>query len=131
MLFIYCSLLYIVCCYIYYIISYLFYYIVSKLPKDIVTKTARGQDGKIYKYTLQISPQDCTGCSHCIKTCPNKCLSFIPNEQNNVEVRKMTKSWNAISALQTAYKKDFSISKTTIRGSQFNVYIYIYLFIYV
>ena len=84
-------------------------------PKSYVTVDATGKELKGYKYRLQISPLDCTGCGSCADVCPakTKALTMKPLESQ--------------ADAQTANHKFFLtlplydnlMSPTTIKGSQF------------
>ncbi|MFA7115994.1 MAG: pyruvate:ferredoxin (flavodoxin) oxidoreductase [Bacteroidales bacterium] len=48
---------------------------VDSIPKGL--KSAAGKTNvKEYKFTIQISPMDCTGCGNCVNTCPVGALSL-------------------------------------------------------
>ena len=84
------------------------------------TKTIQGAGAtKAYKFKIQISPLDCTGCSNCANVCPapNKALVMKPLEeqlQNGEEAR-----WEYMHR-QVGYK-DTVVDKTkTVKNSQFS-----------
>ena len=84
------------------------------------TKTIQGAGAtKAYKFKLQISPLDCTGCSNCANVCPapNKALVMKPLEeqlQNGEEAR-----WEYMHR-KVGYK-DTVVDKTkTVKNSQFS-----------
>ena len=55
------------------------------------TKTIQGAGAtKAYKFKIQISPLDCTGCSNCANVCPapNKALVMKPLEDSSRTARK-------------------------------------------
>ncbi len=41
-------------------------------PKTFKSTTARWKEFSTMKYTLQVAPEDCTGCSLCVENCPVK-----------------------------------------------------------
>ncbi len=41
-------------------------------PEDFVTVEAKGKELKGYRYRIQVSPLDCTGCGNCAQVCPAK-----------------------------------------------------------
>jgi len=41
-------------------------------PEDFLSAPARWKDMGHKKYTLQVSPEDCTGCTLCVEVCPAK-----------------------------------------------------------
>ena len=84
------------------------------------TKTIQGAGAtKVYKFKIQISPLDCTGCSNCANVCPapNKALVMKPLEeqlQNGEEAR-----WEYMHR-KVGYK-DTVVDKTkTVKNSQFS-----------
>ena len=84
------------------------------------TKTIQGAGAtKAYKFKIQISPLDCTGCSNCANVCPapNKALVMKPLEeqlQNGEEAR-----WEYMHR-KVGYK-DTVVDKTkTVKNSQFS-----------
>ena len=48
----------------------------SKLPEGIETKQAVGSL-KEYRFRIQVSPLDCTGCNNCVEVCPTKEKSLV------------------------------------------------------
>ncbi|WP_028319819.1 pyruvate:ferredoxin (flavodoxin) oxidoreductase [Desulfatiglans anilini] len=59
-------------------------------PEHFVTVEAKGKELKGYRYRIQISPLDCTGCGNCAQVCPakKKALVMKPLEtQREQEVR--------------------------------------------
>jgi pyruvate-ferredoxin/flavodoxin oxidoreductase len=44
----------------------------DKAPETFKSAEARGKDFEGMKFTLQIAPEDCTGCGSCINACPAK-----------------------------------------------------------
>ena len=84
------------------------------------TKTIQGAGAtKAYKFKIQISPLDCTGCSNCanVRPAPNKALVMKPLEaqlQNGEEAR-----WEYMHR-KVGYK-DTVVDKTkTVKNSQFS-----------
>ncbi|MDR3215909.1 MAG: pyruvate:ferredoxin (flavodoxin) oxidoreductase [Clostridiaceae bacterium] len=82
-------------------------------PSGFEVKDATGFKG--YKYRIQVSPYDCTGCNNCVNTCPakNKALKMIPVAES---ITKEETNWAYSAALPetTATFKDNSV-----KGSQF------------
>lgn len=94
-------------------------------PKDFKSIDAKGREFAGLKYTLQISPEDCTGCELCVNTCPafkkengvktdRKAInmeSYLPIREREVENYKFFES------LPDTDPK--LIKRNTIKGSQF------------
>ena len=45
---------------------------------------ARWKDMKDRKYTLQVAPEDCTGCALCVEVCPAKSKSEVKHRAINM-----------------------------------------------
>jgi pyruvate-ferredoxin/flavodoxin oxidoreductase len=46
--------------------------LLSDAPENFKSADAKWKDYKDQKYTLQVSPEDCTGCALCVEACPVK-----------------------------------------------------------
>ncbi len=71
---------------------------------------------KEYKFRIQVSPLDCTGCGNCVDVCPapTKALAMKPLESQMDQVEK----WNYMHG--TVGYKDSVMDKTkTVKGTQF------------
>jgi pyruvate-ferredoxin/flavodoxin oxidoreductase len=44
----------------------------QKAPSSFQSTSYKGTDFKDWKYTIQVAPQDCTGCNLCVMACPAK-----------------------------------------------------------
>jgi pyruvate-ferredoxin/flavodoxin oxidoreductase len=88
-------------------------------PAGTQAKPAIGKELAGYKFRIQVSPLDCTGCSNCANVCPapNKALVMKPLEeqlQNGEEAR-----WEYMHR-KVGYK-DTVVDKTkTVKNSQFS-----------
>ncbi len=84
-------------------------------PENYVTKEARGKDVKGYRFRMQLSPYDCTGCGNCIDVCPSKekALVFEPLADG---VEKQAANWEYAVQLP---RPDININKNTVIGSQY------------
>ena len=83
-------------------------------PETFVVKDATGYKG--YKFRIQVSPYDCTGCGSCANVCPSKekALTMIPIAD---AIAKDAKNWDYAEALpenDKVYKDD------NAKGAQFN-----------
>jgi len=83
-------------------------------PKNFETVDAKGKDLKGYKFKIQVSPLDCTGCGNCEDTCPakEKALVMRPLESQLKEVE----NWNFAISIQP---KENLVKAETLKGSQF------------
>ena len=79
---------------------------------EILDAKGKGLDG--YKYKIQVSVLDCTGCGNCADTCPakEKALIMKPLDSQTKEID----NWNF--AVSVKPKEDL-MSTDTLKGSQF------------
>ena len=84
-------------------------------PKGFITVEAKGKELAGYRYRMQVSPLDCTGCGNCAHVCPakNKALIMKPlGTQKDMQVP------NHLFSLDLPHVED-PIPVTTVKGSQF------------
>ena len=53
-------------------------------PETFKSSAARWQNFKEMKYTLQVAPEDCTGCAICIEACPAKSKTEVKHKAINM-----------------------------------------------
>jgi len=53
-------------------------------PPTFKAVAARWKDMKDRKYTLQVAPEDCTGCTLCVEVCPAKSKSEVKHRAINM-----------------------------------------------
>ena len=95
-------------------------------PPTFKSADARGKDFKGLKYTIQIAPEDCTGCSLCVHVCParkkdsdgkltdEKAVKMMPQ----IPLRKQEKeNYRFFLDLPETDPSLFNVA--TIKGSQF------------
>ncbi len=82
-------------------------------PKSFETKPATGF--KEYKFRMQISPLDCTGCGSCINVCPAPKKALVAK---TLDSQKDVQGANWDYSL-TLGKTDATFNKNSIKGSQF------------
>ncbi len=70
---------------------------------------------KAYKFRIQVSPLDCTGCGNCVDVCPapKKALKMEPVETQEKEIT----NWEYLHG-KVGYKENV-MDKKTVKGSQF------------
>ena len=89
--------------------------ILADAPEGFATKDAVGFKG--YKFRMQVSPLDCTGCGSCANVCPapkGKALIMTPFEEM---AEKETDNWTYADALP---KTTAPIKSINVKTSQFN-----------
>ena len=93
----------------------------SKAPADFKAMDFKSQDVKGQKYTIQLAPDDCTGCTLCVEICPaesktvkgHKAINMVPM----LPVReKERKNFDFFLAIPEA---DRAKIKLDVKGTQF------------
>ncbi|KAL0209578.1 hypothetical protein RCL1_008416 [Eukaryota sp. TZLM3-RCL] len=88
---------------------------VAKKPEGMETLATKG-GGELKKtsFRIQISPYDCTGCSHCAKSCPSPgCLTMKPIEE---ELERQGPYWDYCRSLPN---KGHLVSASSMKGAVF------------
>ena len=57
----------------------------SNLSSDFKSKDFRSRDLENYKLTIQVSPDDCTGCGVCVDVCPAKSKTEVKHKSINMQ----------------------------------------------
>ncbi len=94
-------------------------------PGAFKSVDARGKDLAGMKYTLQVSPEDCTGCALCVEICPadekkdgektgRKAINMVPQPPLR---EQEAKNWEFFLSLPEV--PESLIKRNTIKGSQF------------
>jgi len=88
---------------------------VKKAPKEFATKDGLKPYAD-YKFRVQVTPLDCTGCGVCANTCPakEKALVMKPLETQMSEAQ----NWEYVMSLP---EKKNPMNKETVKGSQFEI----------
>ncbi len=86
----------------------------AKAPEAMKTLQANGKGMENYKFAIQVSPLDCTGCGACIAACPakEKAISFSQLDQEMPQAE----AWDYAVSLPV---KENPMDKFTVKGSQF------------
>jgi pyruvate-ferredoxin/flavodoxin oxidoreductase len=58
--------------------------LVAKAPATFKSTAARWKEFKDLKYTLQVAPEDCTGCALCVQVCPVKSKTEVRHKALNM-----------------------------------------------
>ncbi len=77
----------------------------GKTPEEIEFANAYGMNG--YYYRLQVSPEDCTGCGVCAKTCPAK-EKALKMEIANKYLDKEKENYEKLKEIETETQTPFS-----------------------
>ncbi len=87
---------------------------VAKAPEGTKTLTPKNKAIADFKFSMAVSPLDCTGCGNCAQVCPakNKAIEMKPRDSQAAQVD----IWDYCLNLPT---KETTMSKDTVMGSQF------------
>jgi len=95
--------------------------LLAKAPKTFKSMDARDKEWKGLKYTIQVAPEDCTGCSLCVEVCPvkdkadpkRKALNMTPQAPLREPERD---NWNFFLSLPTVDRG--KVNSGAIRSQQ-------------
>jgi pyruvate-ferredoxin/flavodoxin oxidoreductase len=95
--------------------------LLAKAPKTFKSTDYRATDFKGKKYTLQVAPEDCTGCNLCVMVCPAKDKSNPKHKAINMAPqRPLRESERANYAFFLDLPEaDRTTVKLDVKGSQF------------
>lgn len=90
-------------------------------PATFKSMDARDTEWKGEKYTIQVSPEDCTGCGICVDVCPVKNKSMVNLKAINMEpqppIRESERdNWNFFTALPETDRRNIKVN--SIRQQQ-------------
>ncbi|MBD3345061.1 MAG: pyruvate:ferredoxin (flavodoxin) oxidoreductase [Chitinivibrionales bacterium] len=87
-------------------------------PTDFKSADAKGKDLKGMKYTLQVAPEDCTGCGVCVENCPmtGKGDAIVMETQTPIRDRE-AKNWDYWLTIPETDPGLYKID--SVKGSQF------------
>ena len=89
----------------------------DKAPATWKSADAKGKNLQGYKYTLQVSPEDCTGCGSCVDNCPAKEKEAI-KMQPQVPLREQERdNWEFFLSLPDTDPNLYKLD--SVKGSQF------------
>ncbi|MBE6032182.1 MAG: pyruvate:ferredoxin (flavodoxin) oxidoreductase [Clostridiales bacterium] len=86
----------------------------AKAPEGFVTCDAKGKGLNEFKYSLQISSLDCTGCGSCAKVCPSKEKALVMHPAAETSYRDEDWEYGL-----TITEKEGFFDPATVKGSQF------------
>ena len=87
----------------------------ANVPAGTPLLDGKGKGVSDYKYKIQISPLDCTGCGSCADVCPAKQKALVMKPFEEIVEQEETQ-YNYLKSLPV---KDEVMAKSTVKGSQF------------
>lgn len=87
----------------------------ANAPQDVTFLKAVGKGLEELKYTLVVSPLDCTGCGVCTTVCPKQCLTMKPIKDSIDAKRDVVASYFYD---KVSYKVDL-VGKANVKNLQF------------
>ncbi|MFO7914827.1 MAG: pyruvate:ferredoxin (flavodoxin) oxidoreductase [Candidatus Krumholzibacteriales bacterium] len=96
--------------------------LLSDAPEGFKSADAKAKEFKGMKYTLQIAPEDCTGCGVCVRYCPARNKEEEGRKAINMEMQppireKEKKNWEFF--LDIPYMDRGEVNQKNTRGVQF------------
>lgn len=86
----------------------------KRAPDTFITLQAKGKGLEQYRFRIQVSPMDCTGCGVCAEVCPAPEKALI---MKDAEQQIMAESENYEFSLSVSEKE--VMDRKTLKGSQF------------
>ncbi len=89
---------------------------VDKAPETFKSAEARWKDYKHLKYTLQVAPEDCTGCALCVQVCPVKSKNEVKHKAINMAAQPAireseAKNWDYFLNLPEFDRKPLALTQ--------------------
>jgi pyruvate-ferredoxin/flavodoxin oxidoreductase len=90
-------------------------------PPEFKSAKGRAKEFRELRYTIQVAPEDCTGCSLCVEVCPAKDKSQVGRKAINMvpqpPLREQERvNWDFFLSLPEADRAQFNLG--TVRNSQ-------------
>jgi pyruvate-ferredoxin/flavodoxin oxidoreductase len=89
----------------------------SGAPAAFKSCEAKGKELAGMKYSLQVAPEDCTGCALCVGSCPAKDKGALKMEHQMPLRAQEAANWEFFLTIPDTDPKKYDI--TTVKGSQF------------
>ncbi|WP_207647979.1 pyruvate:ferredoxin (flavodoxin) oxidoreductase [Eubacterium barkeri] len=87
----------------------------AKAPAGFATIPAKGKGLEGYRFRMQVSPYDCTGCGSCVNVCPSKVKSLVMQPLAS----QLDEAANWTFAVEEVTIKKDAVSSKSIKNSQF------------
>jgi len=86
-------------------------------PEAFKSTEAKGKEFSGMKYTLQVAPEDCTGCESCVQNCPAKDKEALVMQPQTPLRRQEVINWDFFLSLPEVDRSKINIG--SVKGSQF------------
>ncbi|WP_094758937.1 pyruvate:ferredoxin (flavodoxin) oxidoreductase, partial [Sedimentisphaera salicampi] len=91
-------------------------------PETFKSVDAKGKDLKGMKFTVQVAPEDCTGCGACVENCPGKSKEIEGKKAINMEHQEPLRdseaeNWDFFLNLPNTDPDKYKVA--SVKGSQF------------
>ena len=96
--------------------------LLEKAPATFKSTEAKGKEFAGLKFTIQVAPEDCTGCGACVHTCPSKNKKEAGRKAINMESQipiRFTERENYAFFLSIPDYDRSKLNVATVKGSQF------------
>lgn len=92
-----------------------------EIPEGFLWKEAIGKDLRGKRITIQVAPDDCTGCGVCVEICPAKSKEVVKHKAINMEpkrehLERERRNWEAFLAIPEVDRSD--VNAMSVKGSQ-------------
>ncbi|KMQ52642.1 pyruvate:ferredoxin oxidoreductase [Chitinispirillum alkaliphilum] len=87
-------------------------------PETFKSADAKGKELAGLKYTLQVAPEDCTGCGICVENCPAKEKGAISMQPQSDIREQEAKNWDYFLSIPETEPDKYKLE--TVKGSQFS-----------
>ncbi|NLV25123.1 MAG: pyruvate:ferredoxin (flavodoxin) oxidoreductase [Deltaproteobacteria bacterium] len=95
--------------------------LLKNAPAAFKSTEAKGKEAAGKKFTLQVSPEDCTGCGACVHNCPAKSKSDEKRKAINMEFQPPLREQEAVNwdfFLGLPDTDPALVNRATVKGSQ-------------
>jgi len=90
----------------------------ANAPETFKSADAKGKEYAGMKYTLQVAPEDCTGCGVCVENCPTKGKGDAIVMKHQTPLRESeAKNWNFFLSIPDTDASKIDVK--SVKGSQF------------
>ncbi|MGE5568800.1 MAG: pyruvate:ferredoxin (flavodoxin) oxidoreductase [Rhodospirillales bacterium] len=95
--------------------------LLANAPETFKSSPARWREFKDMKYTLQVAPEDCTGCALCVEVCPVKSKTEVKHKALNMQPQEPLReqervNWEFFKSLPETDRKVLSLAQ--VKDSQ-------------